>query len=66
MAISFQSTTPRVCEACGVDLKRRRRQPRPCLCGCGSMTRGGRFRPGHDAKLSQFIHRLAVNSRHPS
>lgn len=22
-----------------------------CRCGCGGMTRGGRFLPGHDAKL---------------
>ena len=21
-----------------------------CLCGCGSQTRGGNYRPGHDAK----------------
>ncbi len=29
---------------------RRGRQPRPCLC-CGDATRGGRFLPGHDARL---------------
>lgn len=23
----------------------------PCECGCGEQTKGGRFRPGHDAKL---------------
>jgi hypothetical protein len=22
-----------------------------CLCGCGSRTKGGVFRPGHDARL---------------
>ena len=22
-----------------------------CLCGCGQRTKGGRFKPGHDAKL---------------
>ena len=27
------------------------RTPRPCLCSCGGTTRGGRFLPGHDAKL---------------
>ncbi len=27
------------------------RQPRPCLCSCGGTTRGGRFLPGHDARL---------------
>src|ERR1700742_5217582 len=27
-----------------------------CECGCGETTNGGRFRPGHDAKLkSQLI-----------
>lgn len=24
---------------------------RPCSCGCGDNTKGGRFIPGHDAKL---------------
>ena len=24
--------------------------PKECLCGCGEMTKGGTFRPGHDAK----------------
>lgn len=24
---------------------------RPCECGCGEMTKGGRFRPGHDARM---------------
>lgn len=28
----------------------RKREGRPCLCGCGEMTKGGRFRPGHDAR----------------
>ena len=27
------------------------RTPRPCLCSCGGTTRGGRFLPGHDARL---------------
>lgn len=25
--------------------------PKDCACGCGGTTRGGTFRPGHDAKL---------------
>lgn len=25
--------------------------PTTCLCGCGTATKGGRFNPGHDAKL---------------
>lgn len=28
-----------------------RPEPRECLCECGDMTAGGRFLPGHDAKL---------------
>lgn len=27
------------------------RSPRDCECGCGAQTKGGRFLPGHDAKL---------------
>ena len=27
------------------------RTPRRCLCSCGGMTKGGRFLPGHDARL---------------
>ena len=27
------------------------RTPRPYLCSCGGMTKGGRFLPGHDARL---------------
>ena len=34
-----------------------RRKPRPCLCGCSSTTRGGRFLPGHQARLLGFIRR---------
>ena len=32
----------------------------PCLCGCGepTITRGARFRPGHDGKV---IHRLMTS-----
>ncbi len=29
----------------------RKIKPKPCLCGCGDMTKGGKFLPGHDAKL---------------
>lgn len=27
------------------------RGPRPCACGCGEQTKGGFFRPGHDARF---------------
>jgi hypothetical protein len=33
------------------------RTPRPCLCGCGQTTRGGRFKPGHDARLHSELKR---------
>lgn len=39
-------------------LPKNRSQPRPCLCGCGSTTRGGRFMPGHDARLYGFARRV--------
>jgi hypothetical protein len=29
--------------------------PRPCECECGGMTKGGRFQPGHDAKLASQL-----------
>ncbi len=33
----------------------RNRKPKLCSCGCGEMTRGGQFIPGHDAKLLSTI-----------
>lgn len=33
--------------------------PRICACGCNGVTRGGEFKPGHDAKLrGRFIRRI--------
>jgi hypothetical protein len=29
--------------------------PKVCGCGCGSMTKGGQFIPGHDSKLMSAI-----------
>lgn len=29
-----------------------------CACGCGLVTRGGRFVPGHDARLAGLIKRI--------
>lgn len=29
--------------------------PKPCACGCGAMTKGGVFLPGHDAKTLSAI-----------
>jgi len=33
-------------------------KPQNCSCGCGAMTRGGRFVPGHDAKLYGIVKRI--------
>ena len=33
----------------------RKKTPKLCSCGCGEMTRGGQFIPGHDAKLLSAI-----------
>ena len=35
---------------------RKSKPPKPCECGCGGMTKGGRFIPGHDA----YLHALAL------
>jgi len=32
-----------------------------CLCGCGEITRGGRFKPGHDARLHGELKRNLQN-----
>lgn len=32
-------------------VKTQNRPSRPCLCDCNGWTRGGKFLPGHDAKL---------------
>lgn len=29
--------------------------PKPCACGCGGITKGGVFLPGHDAKTISAI-----------
>jgi hypothetical protein len=29
--------------------------PKSCACGCGEMTKGGKFIPGHDAKVYRSI-----------
>lgn len=29
----------------------KKKTPKPCFCGCGQITKGGKFIPGHDAKL---------------
>lgn len=37
-----------------MDTKRKTNTPE-CLCGCGGRTKGGRFLPGHDAKLKKAL-----------
>jgi hypothetical protein len=33
--------------------------PKPCACGCGDMTKGGKFIPGHDSRtLSAILHHI--------
>lgn len=31
-----------------------------CLCGCGQLPRGGKFLPGHDARLAARLNKLAA------
>lgn len=41
------------------DEKKTKRAPSICLCGCGGTTSGGRFLPGHDAKLKGALIRAS-------
>lgn len=34
------------------------RPPKECGCGCGNMTKGGNFIPGHDARLHGWALRV--------
>lgn len=36
----------------------RKATPKPCECGCGGTTAGGRFIPGHDSKLKAWALRV--------
>ena len=50
--------------AADLPLRRPRRpsapkQPTACMCGCGGLTKGGRFQPGHDMKLKGRLQRAA-------
>jgi hypothetical protein len=40
---------------------RESRTPRRCMCSCGGMTKGGRFLPGHDARLHGELKRNLKN-----
>lgn len=39
-------------------LPRKGKAPRKCECGCQQLTRGGRFVPGHDAKVLAWAIRV--------
>ena len=34
---------------------RKAKEPQACKCGCGEMTKGGMFRPGHDARYHSAL-----------
>jgi hypothetical protein len=36
-----------------------------CLCGCGEQTKGGEFRPGHDARYKSQLLNEAADGRNP-
>ena len=39
--------------------KAKAKQPQKCECGCGKLTKGGRFLPGHDARLHSRLLKAA-------
>lgn len=45
-----------------VFMKTKSKAPR-CECGCGGATKGGRFLPGHDAKLKKELLALARSGK---
>lgn len=52
-------------KAPGAKAKRKRaakpaQEPRKCGCGCGGMTRGGEFLPGHDMRLKSRLKKAAA------
>lgn len=36
-----------------------------CICGCGEQTKGGKFRPGHDAKYKSTLINEALAGNNP-
>lgn len=47
-------------------LPRKPKTPQICSCGCGQATRGGRFVPGHDARLHAWALRVERKQVKPS
>lgn len=54
MATATKPKTPAKAKA-----KTNGKGPVECLCACGSTTKGGRFMPGHDAKLKSALVKTA-------
>jgi hypothetical protein len=49
------------------DTATRKRVPGPCECKCGGHTKGGRFLPGHDARLrGELLSTLRDSSKRKS
>lgn len=45
---------------------RKSKPPKPCECGCAEPTKGGRFLPGHDARLHAWALRVERKMIKPS
>ena len=50
VALEEQGLTPAQVELALKLMSKPGRGPKPCKCGCGGMTKGGMYKPGHDAK----------------
>ena len=58
-AVAVVAAAPRVfAKLPSMPKSRKPKAPKSCECGCGSMTRGGRFVPGHDARLHGWVLRV--------
>jgi hypothetical protein len=40
-------------------------EPRKCICGCGGLTKGGSFLPGHDARYKSHLVKEALAGGNP-
>jgi len=48
---------------CFICIMRTKTKVPECECGCGGMTKGGRFLPGHDAKLKKELIAHALSGK---
>lgn len=46
-----KATAPKKAKAEKAPRTRAAKEPKECKCGCGGMTKGGMFLPGHDARF---------------